>query len=117
MIAKDLDWKPGTLQLGALFLKTSNDSQELFVIDLIVNLCGCEILREEYNRAENTVITILRDDTSGYIIRGIGLDDRLFTVVEIGKDQGRNETTFKFFKYFLLSFLPLKRDILLSYIG
>jgi hypothetical protein len=55
MISYNLDSVLGTCQVRASFFKGCNNGQELFVVNWVVHLKGCELPRIKGNKMEDPI--------------------------------------------------------------
>jgi hypothetical protein len=72
VIRQDSDQRLSSFKFGTPFFKVTDDSKQFFIVNLVITLNGRVFLRKEGNRAQNTLLIVLREYSTGYEVGCIG---------------------------------------------
>jgi hypothetical protein len=112
MVRQYLNWIFHGLQFWAPFLKGTDDSHQLFVVNLIIALRGGLLLREKGHRKEHSLVVELREYPSGNMVGNVSLNDDVTVVVEAAKHGSGGEGDLQRGECGLLLGTPPERDTL-----
>jgi hypothetical protein len=113
VIGNDFDSVQKAFEIMAKLLEGCKDSEEFFVVDIIVKLSRSHGTRVEGDGMQERVRGIdLRENRSDCIVRGIGLYDRDVIWIEVCEDGGRREMGFENVEGLLAGRRPNKRHFL-----
>ena len=84
-----------TSQIGSLLLQALNNSKQLFIINLIVELCRSYYFREVAYRFPYIARVLLRQHFSNYSIRGVSLNLHRESRVVVCKQKSRSQELLK----------------------
>jgi hypothetical protein len=82
VVGQDSDWRLGSFKFGMLFFKATDDSEQFFIVNLVITLNGRVFLRKEGDRAQNTLLIVLREYSARYEVRYVGFQDSFLSLVE-----------------------------------
>ena len=95
----------------------TDDGHEFLVVDLVVALCRAVLGRQEGHGVEDAIFTVLGQDSSRYVVGGVGLNDDIAVEVEVGEDACRGEPPFELLEGELLILIPMDALVLPGKLG
>jgi hypothetical protein len=103
-----------SLEVSTPFLDGCDDSEHLFVVDLVVELCSSEFAGVERDRVQNAISTGLGENSSDSEVGSIGLDRGRAIRVEVGEHWSSGEGVLQLVKSLASWTVKSERMILLE---
>jgi hypothetical protein len=98
MVREYFDRISGALKVLTPLLESREDSQEFFVVGVIVKFSRGKGTRVEGNRVYFTILGVRRENSTKGIVRGISFNKKLSIRSPMDQDQSRGKSQLESFK-------------------